>query len=115
MLVAVAALAALGACSGDEVIDPPFPDNVVPRVQVAKGKVVSDTLLSLTVNATDNIGLKRVRVLFSGGFTTTYDTVMTTAVTTLTVNVNMKVPSNAPIGATVNARAIAIGKAKTTK
>ena len=108
MLVAVAALAALGACSGDEVIDPPFPDNVVPRVQVAKGKVVSDTLLSLTVNATDNIGLKRVRVLFSGGFTTTYDTVMTTAVTTLTVNVNMKVPSNAPIGATVNARAIAI-------
>ena len=38
MLVAVAALAALGACSGDEVIDPPFPDNVVPRVQVAKGK-----------------------------------------------------------------------------
>jgi hypothetical protein len=61
--------------------------------------------------ATDNIGLKRVRVLFSGGFTTTYDTVMTTAVTTLTVNVNMKVPSNAPIGATVNARAIALAGA----
>ena len=106
-LVALAALTALGACSGDEVIDPPFRDTVSPRVQVGKGNTVADTVLSMTVTATDNIGLKRVRVVLAGGVSATYDTVMTSAVTTLTVNVNIKVPTNAPLGATVNARAIA--------
>ena len=106
-LAALAALIALGACSGDEVIDPPFRDTIIPRVQVAKGNSVADTLLSMTVNATDNIGLKRVRVLLAGGISATYDTVMTSAVTSLTVNVNIRVPNNATIGATVNARAIA--------
>ena len=70
-LAALAALTALGACSGDEVIDPPFRDTIVPRVQVAKGNTVADTLLSMTVNATDNIGLKRVRVLLAGGISAT--------------------------------------------
>ncbi len=107
-LAALVALVALGACSGDEVIDPPFKDTIVPRVQVAKGNAVADTLLSMTVTATDNIGLKRVRVLLAGGVSATYDTVMTSAVTSLTVNVNIRVPSNAPIGSTVNARAVAI-------
>jgi hypothetical protein len=107
-LVALAALTALGACSGDEVIDPPFRDTISPRVQVGKGNTVADTVLSMTVIATDNIGLKRVRILLAGGVSATYDTVMTSAVTTLTVNVNIKVPTNAPLGATVNARAIAI-------
>ena len=107
-LVALVALAALGACSGDEVIDPPFRDTIAPRVQLARANTVADTLLSMTVNATDNIGLKRVRVLLAGGVSATYDTVMTTAVTTLTVNVNIRVPRNAPLGATVNARAVAI-------
>ena len=107
-LAALVALVALGACSGDEVIDPPFKDTIVPRVQVAKGNAVADTLLSMTVTATDNIGLKRIRVLLAGGVSATYDTVMTSAVTSLTVNVNIRVPSNAPIGSTVNARAVAI-------
>lgn len=106
--VALIALTALGACGGDEVIDPPFRDTIAPRIQLAKASTVADTLLSMTVNATDNIGLKRVRVLLAGGVSATYDTVMTTAVTTLTVNVNIRVPRNAPLGATVNARAVAI-------
>ena len=106
-LAALVTLAALGACSADEVIDPPFRDTIAPRVQVAKSNTVADTLLSLTVNATDNIGLKRVRVLLAGGISATYDTVMTSAVTSLTVNVHIRVPNNAPLGATVNARAIA--------
>ena len=78
---ALAALALLGACSGDEVIDPPFRDQIKPRVSIAKGNVVADTLLSVTVNATDNVGLKRVRLLFAGGITAAYDTVMVSAVT----------------------------------
>ncbi|WP_396204150.1 YncE family protein [Gemmatimonas sp.] len=104
---ALAALALLGACSGDEVIDPPFRDQIKPRVSIAKGNVVADTLLSVTVNATDNVGLKRVRLLFAGGITAAYDTVMVSAVTSLAFNVTVKVPSNAPIGATVNARTVA--------
>lgn len=104
---ALVAVVALGACSGDEVIDPPFRDQVKPRVSIAKGNAVADTLLSVTINATDNIGLKRVRLLLAGGVTAAYDTVMTSAVTSLTFNVNVKVPSNAPIGATVNARTVA--------
>ena len=107
-LVAVAAAVTLGACSGDEVIDPPFADTVKPRVSIAKGLPTADSLLAVTITANDNIGLKRVRLLLSGGITATYDTVMTSAVTTLTLAINVKVPSNAPIGSTVNARSVAI-------
>lgn len=104
--LAVFALA-LAACTGDEVIDPPFRDTMAPRVSVAKGNTVDDTLLSMTVGASDNIGLKRVRVILTGGMTATYDTIMTSAITTLSLNLTQKVPSNAPIGATVIARAVA--------
>lgn len=107
-LAALAAAVTLGACSGDEVIDPPFKDTVKPRVSIAKGLPTADSLLAVTINANDNIGLKRVRLLLSGGITATYDTVMTSAVTSLTIAVNVKVPTNAPIGATVNARSVAL-------
>ncbi|AMW05437.1 YncE family protein [Gemmatimonas phototrophica] len=106
-LAALVAAVALGACDGDEVIDPPFADTVKPRVSIAKGNPVADTLLSVTINATDNIGLKRVRLLLAGGITAQYDTVMTSAVTSITMAVNVKVPGNAPIGATVSARTVA--------
>lgn len=98
----------VGACSGDEVIDPPFMDTVKPRVSIAKGLPTADSLLAVTVNANDNIGLKRVRLLLSGGITATFDTVMTSPVTSLTLAITVKVPSNAPIGATVNARSVAM-------
>ncbi len=107
-LAVLATSALLSACDGDEVIDPPFRDEIKPRVQMAKGNPTADSLLAVTINATDNIGLKRVRLLLSGGVTAEYDTVMTSAVTTLTINVNVRVPSNAPIGATVTARALAV-------
>jgi hypothetical protein len=108
VLAAAVALSALGACSGDEVIDPPFRDQIRPRVTLARGTAASDTVLAMTVNATDNMGLKRVRVLLSGGVSATYDTLITTAVTALTINVNVRVPSNATIGSTVLARAVAV-------
>ncbi len=104
----VAAAVTLGACTGDEVIDPPFKDTAAPRVSIAKGNNVDDTILSVSINATDNIGIKRVRLLLSGAMASVYDTVMTSAVTTLQFNVNAKVPTNAPLGATVMARAVAM-------
>jgi hypothetical protein len=104
----VATAVTLGACTGDEVIDPPFADTAPPRVTIAKGNAVDDTLLSVNISASDNIGLKRVRIFLSGGMTGVYDTTMTSAVTTLAYTLTTKVPSNAPIGATVIARAVAM-------
>jgi hypothetical protein len=107
-LAAIGAAMALGACNGDEVIDPPFKDSIKPTVGLTKGLPVADSLLAVTINANDNIGLKRVRLLLAGGITASYDTVMTSAVTSLTILVNVRVPSSAPIGATVTARAVAV-------
>lgn len=97
----------LGACSGDEVIDPPFRDDIRPRIAATAGNFVADSLLGIKISATDNMGLKKIRVLFSGGLTATYDTVITTAMTTLAVEAVVRVPTTAPIGGTVTALAIA--------
>ena len=99
--------AALVAACGDEVIDPPFPDTVRPRVALARGNFVADTVLTVNLTATDNLGLKRIRVLLSGSFSASFDTVMTSAVTTLGITVSVRVPPSAPIGGTVNALAVA--------
>ena len=58
LTVAIVGLTAIGACKGDEVIDPPFRDTVKPRISVAKGTVGADTMLAMSVSATDNVGLK---------------------------------------------------------
>ena len=105
-VIPLVALLLASAC-GDEVIDPPFPDTVKPRVSLTRGNFVADSVLTVQVTATDNMGLKRVRLLLSGSFTATYDTVMTSAVTTLGMNVTLRVPPSAPIGGTVNAVAVA--------
>ena len=99
--------AALLAACGDEVIDPPFRDSVRPRVTLARGNFVADSVLTVNVTATDNMGLKRIRLLLSGSFSASYDTVMTSAVTTLGLTVTVRVPPAAPIGGTVNALAVA--------
>ncbi|MBL0170258.1 MAG: hypothetical protein IPP90_05905 [Gemmatimonadaceae bacterium] len=108
VLVALGAVVALGACNGDEVIDPPFRDAVKPRVTVAKGNSQSDTTLVMSVNATDNIGLKTIRVTMSGGVSAAYDTTFTSSIQTATLALTVKVPASAPLGATVNIQAIAI-------
>ena len=106
-LLAAVGLISLAACDGDEVIDPPFGDTIRPSVSVVRGNSGTDSLLSVTVNAKDNIGLKRVQVEFEGGIAAGFDTVMTSAVNTLTILVNVRVPASAPIGATVTAHAVA--------
>ncbi len=107
-LVVIGAVLALDACNGDAVIDPPFPDVVKPRVSLAKGTNQTDTSLVLSVNASDNIGLKTIRVTFSGGVLAAYDTTFTSAVQAASVALSVHVPSTAPLGSTVNVRAIAI-------
>ena len=108
VLVVLGAVVALGACNGDEVIDPPFRDTVKPAVALAKGTSQNDTSLALTVNATDNIGLKTIRVMLSGGVSAAYDTTFTSSVQAASLALTVRVPSGAPIGSTVNIRAVAI-------
>jgi hypothetical protein len=106
--VAVIGAVALGACSGDEVIDPPFRDAVKPRVSLAKSNNQADTLLSMGVNATDNIGIKTIRVLLSGGVTSAYDTTFTSATQAENISLNFKVPTSARLGSTVIVRAVVL-------
>ncbi len=114
VLVALGAVVALGACNGDEVIDPPFRDAVKPRVSVVKGNSQSDSALVMSVSATDNVGLKTIRVLISGGVAASYDTTFTSSVQAANLALTIKVPSSAPLGSTVNIVAIAIDGAKNT-
>ena len=101
-------LLALSACTGGEVIDPPFRDVAKPHISLAKGSSSADTLLSMGVNATDNIGIKTVRVLLSGGVTSQYDTTMTSAVQALNLALSFRVPTSARLGSTVIVRAIVL-------
>ncbi|MCC6245077.1 MAG: hypothetical protein IT353_19695, partial [Gemmatimonadaceae bacterium] len=114
VLVALGAMLALGACDGDELIDPPFRDAVKPRVTVAKGLSQSDTTLVMSVNATDNVGLKTIKVLIGGGVAASYDTTFTSSIQTATLALTVRVPSSAPLGSTVTIQAIAIDGAKNT-
>ncbi len=113
-LLLVGALVALAACSGDEVIDPPFRDSIAPRVTIAKGNDAGDTVLAMRVSATDNIGLKTVRVFLSGSVTAQYDSTITTALQAIDVALKFRVPASAPIGSTVNIRSIVIDGAGNT-
>jgi len=114
VLVVLGAVVALGACDGDELIDPPFRDAVKPRVTVAKGTNQTDTTLVMSVNATDNVGLKTIRVLFSGGVAASYDTTFTSSIQSASLALTVRVPSSAPLGSTVNIQAVAIDGATNT-
>jgi hypothetical protein len=103
----VLAAAGLAACEGDDLIDPPFPDTVKPRVVMTRGNNPPDSLLLFSVRATDDIGLKAIRVRVEGGFTAAIDTTFTSSVQDFTYNISIRVPASAPLGSTVIASAIA--------
>ncbi len=113
-LLAIGALVTLAACTGDELIDPPFRDGIAPRVSLARGTEAGDTVLTMRVNATDNVGLKYLRVFLSGGVTSQYDTTITTALQALDLALTFRVPASAPLGSTVNVRSVVIDGAGNT-
>ncbi len=108
LTVATIGLTAMGACKGDEVIDPPFRDTISPRITITKGNAGADSLLSMSVSATDNVGLKSIRIFLAGGVTAQYDTTFTTALQSVQLALTFRVPTSAPIGATVNVRAVVL-------
>ena len=107
-VVVLGAALALGACEGDELTNQPIPDAIKPSVKLAKAPDQTDTTLVLSVNATDNIGLKTIQVRVSGGVAAAYDTTFNSAVTAANLALTVQVPASAVVGSTVNIRAIAI-------
>lgn len=106
-LVAVlAATLIAGACDGDELVDPPFRDEIRPRVTLTKGNYQADSILPVVLNAQDNIGLKTVRVTLTGGLNASYDTTFTSSLQRLDLTMNFLVPPSAVLGSTVIARAV---------
>lgn len=107
LIATLFAVSALGACKGDEVVTgEAIKDTSKPRVSIGKGSSTTDTILPITLNAKDDMGLKTVRVTLQGGVTASYDTTITTAVTALDLGLSFRVPASAPLGSTVNVRAI---------
>lgn len=107
LIAALFIATALGACSSDDgVSDAIIPDTVKPRVTLVKGNATTDTILPITVNARDDIGIKNVHVMLQGGVTATFDTTLTSATNSLDLGVLFRVPTSAPLGSTVNVRAI---------
>lgn len=76
-------------------------DQTAPTVAIVNSS--GDTLqvqqgIRFTVNATDNLGLRRITVSLTGGFTGTLDTTFTTAVTTASLGVQITLPANTTAG-----------------
>jgi hypothetical protein len=103
----VAAVGALVACDGDELIEPPFADTVKPHVSMSRGNNPPDSLLIFAVTARDDIGLKAIRIRMAGGVTAQVDTTFTSAVREFTYSVSARVPASAPLGSTVTVLAVA--------
>jgi hypothetical protein len=107
-LGAVLGLLFLGACGETPTsIASIVGDRNPPVVAVRKSTPPGDSVLSFTVDARDDLGLKTIRVRLVGGVSGSLDTTFTSAVTTVTIPYNVLVARSVPIGTTV----LAIGSA----
>ena len=100
LLGCAASLTGALAC-GDSLTEGTTGDANPPALDLA-GKVSgSDTVLSFSADARDNLGLKTIHVSVAGGVTFTFDTTFTSAVTTITIPFALSVPRSVPTGTTV--------------
>ena len=97
----MAAVAALVGCNEQQVQQGIERDQTPPTVTITKP--AGDTLqltdgIVFDVQATDNLGLKSLSVVLSGGHTAQFDTVLNTAVTDLTLSFSVPLPANSTSG-----------------
>src|SRR5216117_566729 len=82
-----ALVGAVGACETSRNPGQIVRDQVPPNIRLTTSADTQDIAggLNFSVTATDNLGLKDIRLTYTGGYINTTDTVFTSAVTNLTV------------------------------
>ena len=104
-LAAVALLAACGEIAGEDTSS----DKSAPVVTLAPAAAAqADTVVGLSVNVRDNLGIKSVHVDVAGGISAKYDTTFTTAVTDITIPLSFTASRGMPLGTPVTVIASAI-------
>jgi hypothetical protein len=103
---ALVTLVSVAACN-DAGTDP-FGDSTAPTVNLQQGPAGPDSLLSFSAAVRDDLGIKTVSVLLSGGVTGSLDTTFTSAVTETSIPYRVSVPQNVPPGTSVTVIATAV-------
>ncbi|HEU4747337.1 MAG TPA: hypothetical protein VFS56_02470 [Gemmatimonadaceae bacterium] len=105
--VAASAVFAIVAACNDTTSSDGTRDRIPPRVSLTAVNGSADTVIAFTTVATDNIGLKTVRVQAIGAVGLAYDTTFTTAVTNFQVPFTLfssrAVPPGTPVIITASA------------
>ncbi|MBI4500270.1 MAG: hypothetical protein HY700_03825 [Gemmatimonadetes bacterium] len=109
-LFALGAVAALAGCN-EQKIQTGFEGDITPPI-VAITKTQGDTMdvsqgLQFSVSAADNLGLKTISVVLTGGYAAQVDTTFRTAVTNVTLPVLVTFPKNTTAGGRVYIRVTA--------
>jgi hypothetical protein len=107
--VAAAAIALVAAACADSTMSTStLADKSPPSVSLTSVGSTVDTIISFTVEAKDNLGIKTISVLVSGGLTFSFDTTFTSANTDATIPFSVSVPRSVPRGTPVLVTASAV-------
>ena len=113
-VAASAVLALVVAACNDTTSSDGTRDRIAPRVSLTAVNSASDTVIAFTTLATDNIGLKTVRVQAIGAVGLAYDTTFTSAVTNFQLPFTLFSSRSVPPGTPVTITATAIDGAGNT-
>jgi hypothetical protein len=107
--VAAAAIALVAAACADSTMSTStLADKSPPSVSLTSVGSTVDTIISFTVEAKDNLGIKTISVLVSGGLTFSFDTTFTSANTDASIPFSVSVPRSVPRGTPVLVTASAV-------
>ncbi|MDQ6828349.1 MAG: hypothetical protein M3081_05730 [Gemmatimonadota bacterium] len=103
----LAAFAVLASCGDGSSPTADGVDRSAPRVLLARVPGAPDSVLSFTVDVADNLGIKSIHVVLSGGLSAVFDTTFNTAQTHVVLPFNIIVPKSVPFGTHVTVTASA--------
>jgi hypothetical protein len=107
--VAAAAIALVAAACADSTMSTStLADKSPPSVSLTSVGSTVDTIISFAVEAKDNLGIKTISVLVSGGLTFSFDTTFTSANTDASIPFSVSVPRSVPRGTPVLVTASAV-------
>src|SRR5688500_12942702 len=99
-LALTSVIAGAAAC-GDSLTEGTTGDANAPVLDLAGETSANDTILAFSADARDNLGIKTVTVIVSGGVSFTFDTTFTSAVTSTNIPFSISVPRSVPAGTAV--------------